>query len=104
MTAPTIDRDRTDSGEPRPGPAQVLAALAEFSAPETLAMIDKQIDEAYRTGLDQGSPEPLHRVLDHWWLVVRVQRGEVEPPFEPMTREKLKAQWEAANPGQKLPA
>lgn len=103
MTAPTIDRDRTDSGEPRPGPAQVLAALAEFSDERALAMIDKQIDEAYRKGLDEGSPEPLHKVLDHWWLVVRVNRGEVSPPMSADPRAEFKARWEAAHPGETLP-
>lgn len=103
MSAPTLGRSDTTHGEAPPGPAEVLAALAQFSPPETLVMIDRQVDEAYRASLGAGDPTPLQKVLEHWWLVVRLNRGEVDPPFEPMTREKLKATWEARHPGETLP-
>ncbi|HEV2348078.1 MAG TPA: hypothetical protein VGS97_28585, partial [Actinocrinis sp.] len=70
-------------------PAEVLAALAEFSTPETLTMIDREVDEAYRASLEQGDPAPLRKVLEHWWLVVRVNRGGAEPPGPPRGREQL---------------
>lgn len=74
-----MDRTGTGRDEPHPGPAQVLAALAQFSTPGTLAMIDREVDEAYRAGLEQGDMAPLRKVLDYWWYVVRVNRGEVSP-------------------------
>lgn len=103
MTAPTINRDRTEEPDGHPGPAQVLAALAEFSTPETLAMIDQEVDEAYRAGIDAGDTEPLRKVLDHWWYVVRVNRGEVHPAMSVDPRAETIARWRAAHPGQKLP-
>lgn len=102
MTAPTIDREQSDTPERPPGPAAVLAALAEFSAPETLAMIDAQVDEAYRAGLAAGDPEPLAKVLEHWWYVVRVNRGEAHPAVSADPRAEMIARWEAAHPGEKL--
>lgn len=79
MTAPTISRGHSSAPDGEPGPAEVLAALAEFSTPETLAMIDREVDDAYRAGLAAGDTEPLRRVLDHWWLAVRLNRGEPHP-------------------------
>lgn len=81
MSAPAVERPDTTPGEPHPGPAEVLAALAEFSTPGTLAMIDRDVDDAYRQGLAAGDMEPLREVLDRWWHVVRVQRGEIRPPM-----------------------
>jgi hypothetical protein len=88
MTAPTIHREQADAPEPHPGPAAVLAALAQFSSPGSLAMVDAEIDAAYRASLEAGDPSPLRKVLDRWWLVVRVQRGEVQPE-RPRGREQL---------------
>lgn len=104
MSAPAVERPGTDPGEPHPGPAEVLAALAEFSTPGTLAMIDRAVDDAYREGLASGDMEPLRKVLERWWHVVRVNRGEVEPPRRPSGREELIAAWERKNPGQRFPA
>jgi hypothetical protein len=81
MSAPAVERPDTDTPERPPGPAQVLAALAQFSTPGTLAMIDREVDDAYRQGVAQGDMEPLRRVLERWWHVVRVQRGEIRPPM-----------------------
>jgi hypothetical protein len=103
MSAPTTDRPGTDSGDATPGPAEVLAALARFSTAETLTAIDRQVDEAYRVSLAQGSPAPLQEVLDHWWRVVRVARGEIDPPMSPDPMAQFIARWEAAHPGERLP-
>jgi hypothetical protein len=103
MSAPTVDRSKTTHGEPHPGPAEVLAALAQFSAPDTLEMIDRQVDEAYRASLAQGDPAPLRRVLEHWWFVVLVNRGEAEPRRSAGGREELIASWQARHPGEQFP-
>jgi hypothetical protein len=79
MAAPTIHREQPGTPEQPPGPAAVLAALAEFSPAETLALIDAQIDRAYRESVAAADPGPLRAVLEHWWLVVRANRGEARP-------------------------
>lgn len=86
-----MDRPGTDSDDANPGPAEVLTALARFSTAETLAAIDREVDEAYRASLAEGSPAPLRKVLDHWWDVVRVARGEIAPAHEPDGAAQLAA-------------
>lgn len=104
MTAPTIDRHRLDEPDPRPGPAEVRAALAQFSNEASLTMFDQQTDAAYQESLLAGSPDPLRRALDYWWGIARLALGAATPPPMRDGRAETIAAWESAHPGEKLPA
>ena len=103
MTAPTVARPDAEGPEVH-GPAEVRAALEEHATGETLALYDRQIEQATLQALEQDDIAPLARVLRHWWVSAQVARGELAPPTpsgDAMARTI--AAWEAKHPGQQLP-
>lgn len=103
MTAPTVARPGAKGPEVH-GPAEVRAALEEYATAETLALYDRQVEQATRQALEQDDIAPLARVLRHWWTSAQVARGEFEPPT-PSNNAMANtiAAWEAKHPGQRLP-
>jgi hypothetical protein len=100
MTAQAVARP----GAEVHGPAEVRAALEEHATDETLALYDRQIEQATRQALEQDDVAPLARVLRHWWMSAQVARGEIAPP--PPSGDAMEqtiAAWEAKHPGQRLP-
>ncbi len=103
MTAPTVNRPGAEGPDVH-GPAEVRAALAENATAETLALYDRQIEQATLQALEQDDVAPLARVLRHWWLSAQAARGELAPPAPSgNAMERTIAAWEAKHPGQRLP-
>jgi hypothetical protein len=103
MTGPTVARPGADGPEVH-GPAEVRAALEDHATAETLALYDRQVEQATKQALEQDDVAPLARVLRHWWTSAQVARGELEPPTPSgNAMAKTIAAWEAKHPGQHLP-
>jgi hypothetical protein len=84
------------------GPAEVRAAMVACTNELGLESFDRQMDDAYREGL-----EALAKFLDYWWACSQVAAGNGSPEdygLHPVRggREATVAAWEAAHPGEKL--
>ena len=85
------------------GPAAVRAALLPYATPETLALYDREVDEATVASAGLDSVAPLLQVLAHWWETAELAAHGPGPGHRHAGgRERTIAAWEAAHPGQNL--
>jgi len=96
MTTPTVHR-LTDRQPEVHGPAEVRAALIGHATEQTLAVYDRDIDEATRESAAAGDVAPLLRRLEHWWMCAQLAAGEVPADFHPIPGTGAQASWEAKN-------
>lgn len=94
MTTPTVNRP-TDSQPEVHGPAEVRAALVGHATEATLAVYDRDIDEATRESAAAGDVAPLLARLDHWWMCAQLAAGDVPANFRPIPGADAQASWEA---------
>lgn len=94
MTAPIVHRP---SGQPDEfhGPSEVRAALVGNVTEETLAVYDRELDEAARESRDAGGVGPLLKMLDYWWVAAQLAAGVVPGNFQPVSPAEAVASWEA---------
>ena len=106
MTAPTVARPGAEGPEVH-GPAEVRAALEEHATAETLALYDRQIEQATVQALEQGEVAPLAAVLRHWWMCTQVASGRARPEdfgARTYTQAEVEEAWHRKHPGQQLSA
>lgn len=66
MTAPSIERPRTDQPEPMPSVFAVRAELEANADSATLAFFGREVDAAIRHAADTGSFDRLAATLRRW--------------------------------------
>lgn len=88
------------------GPGEVREALARHATAETLALYDRQVEQATKDALERNDVAPLAKVLVRWWLTAQVASG-ARPEglgLQMVSQEEVVADWQRHHPGETLNA